>query len=87
MIQGKSITSLMNSTLNCTCKPILHQLFRDLCDIGFREEFNTEFPHQVMNFPLKLLLKVTFLCTSQTFLHNLKSAEVVENNNVFEYQT
>ena len=52
-IQGKFITWLENSTLNCTWKPISHSSLRDSCDIGFRVQFNAEFPHQVMNFPIK----------------------------------
>ena len=50
VIQGKSITWLVNSALNCTWKPILHPSPRDSCEIGFRVQFNTEFPRQVMNF-------------------------------------
>ena len=37
---------------------------RDLCDIGFRVQFNVEFPCQVMNFPIILLL---LLFKLQTF--------------------
>ena len=48
---GKSITWLVNSTLNCTWKPISHSSLRDSCDIGFRVQFNVEFPRQVMDFP------------------------------------
>ena len=54
-IQGKSITWLVNSTLNCTWKPISHSSLRDSCDIGFCVQFNVEFPLQVMNFPIKFL--------------------------------
>ena len=43
-IQGKSITWLVNSTLNCTWKPISH---------SFRVQFNVEFPRQVINFPIE----------------------------------
>ena len=46
-IQGKSITWLVNSTLNCTWKPISHSSLCDSCDIGFP---NVEFPRKVMNF-------------------------------------
>ena len=53
-IQGKLITWLVNSALNCTWKPISHSSLRDSCDIGFRVQFNTEFPRQVMNFPIEL---------------------------------
>ena len=52
-IQGKSITWLVNSTLNCTWKPISHSSLCDSCDIGFRVQFNMEFPRQVMNFPIE----------------------------------
>ena len=45
-IQRKSITWLVNSELNCTWKPIWHSSLRDSCDIGFRVQFNTEFPFQ-----------------------------------------
>ena len=55
-IQGKSITWLVNSALNCTWKPISHSSLRDSCDIGFRVQFNSEFPRQVMNFPIKYTL-------------------------------
>ena len=41
------------SALNCTWKPISHSSLRDLCNIGFRVQFNAEFPRQVMNFPIK----------------------------------
>ena len=51
--QGKSIISLVNSALNCTRKPISHESRSDECDIGFRVQFNAEFPRQVMNFPVK----------------------------------
>ena len=51
-IQGKFITSLENSTLNCTWKPISHSSLRDSCDISFRVQFNAEFPRQVINFPI-----------------------------------
>ena len=51
-IQGKFITWLVNSELNCTWKPISHSSLRDSCDIGFRVQFNAEFPRQVMNFPI-----------------------------------
>ena len=53
-IQGKFITWLENSALNCTWKPISHSSLRDSCDIGFRVQFNAEFPRQVMNFPIIL---------------------------------
>ena len=36
--------------LNCTWKPISRS---DECDIGFQEQFNAEFPCQVMNFPIE----------------------------------
>ena len=51
---GKSITWLVNSTLNCDWKPISHSAsLRDSCD-GFRVQFvNVEFPRQVMNFPIE----------------------------------
>ena len=49
-IQGKFITWLVNSALNCTWKPISHSSLRDSCDIGFRVQCNAEFPRQVMNF-------------------------------------
>ena len=52
-IQGEFITWLENSTLNCTWKPISHSSLRDSCDIGFRVQFNAEFPRQVMNFPIE----------------------------------
>ena len=51
-IQGKFITWLVNSALNCTWKPISHSSLRDSCDIGFRVQFNAEFPCQLMNFPI-----------------------------------
>ena len=51
-IQEKFFTWLVNSSLNCTRKPISHSPLRDSCDIGFRVEFNGEFPRQVMNFSL-----------------------------------
>ena len=51
-IQRKFITWLVNSALNCTWKPILHSSLRDSCDIGFRAQFNAEFPRQLMNFPV-----------------------------------
>ena len=51
-IQGKFITWLVNSALNCTRKPISHSSLRDSCDIGFRVQFNAEFTSQVMNFPI-----------------------------------
>ena len=54
VIQGKSITWLANSALNCTWKPISHSSLPDSCDIGFRVQFNAEFPRQVMNFPIIL---------------------------------
>ena len=50
----------MNSTLNCTRKPISHESRSDECDIGFRVQFNVEFPRQVMNFPIKSLY---FVCS------------------------
>ena len=59
-IQGKFITWLENSVLNCTWKPISHSSLRDLCDIGFRVQFNAEFPCQVMNFPI--IFTVHFIC-------------------------
>ena len=31
------------------------------CDIGFRVQFNAEFPRQVMNFPIELL--TCYLCS------------------------
>ena len=31
-----------------------HSSLRDSCDIGFRVQFNAEFPRQVMNFRIKL---------------------------------
>ena len=43
-IQGKSITWLVNSTSNCTWKPISH---------SFRVQFNVEFPRRVINFPIE----------------------------------
>ena len=52
-IQGKFITWLVNSALNCTWKPISHSSLRDSCDIGFRVQFNAEFTSQVINFPIK----------------------------------
>ena len=55
-IQGKSITWLVNSALNCTWKPISHSSLRDSCEIGFRGQFNSEFARQVMNFPIKYTL-------------------------------
>ena len=39
-IQGKFITWLVNSALNCTWKPISHSSPRDSCDIGFQVQFN-----------------------------------------------
>ena len=51
-IQRKSITWLVNFVLNCTWKPISHASLRDMCDIGFRMQFNAEFTSQVMNFPI-----------------------------------
>ena len=51
-IQGKFISWLVNSALNCTWKPISHSSLRDSCDMGFCVQFNAEFPHQVMNFPI-----------------------------------
>ena len=36
-----------------TWKPISHLSLRDSCDIGFRVQFNSEFPPQVMNFPIE----------------------------------
>ena len=52
---GKSITWLVNSTLNCDWKLISHSAsLRDSCD-GFRVQFvNVEFPRQVMNFPIEV---------------------------------
>ena len=35
-----------------TSKPISHSSLRDSCDIGYRVQFNVEFPLQVMNFPI-----------------------------------
>ena len=32
--------------------PISHSSLRDLCDVGFRVQFNVEFTSQVMNFPI-----------------------------------
>ena len=52
VIQGKFITWLVNSALNCTWKPISHSSRCDSCDIGFRVQFNAEFPRQVMNFSI-----------------------------------
>ena len=51
-IHGKSITWLLNCVVHCTRKPILHSSLRDSCDIGFRVQFNVEFPCQVMNFSI-----------------------------------
>ena len=51
-IQGKFVTWLVNSALNCTWKLISHSSLRDSCDIGFRVQFNAEFPRQVINFPI-----------------------------------
>ena len=53
-IQEKFITRLMNSTLNCTRKLISYSSLRDLCDNGFRMQYNAEFPRQVMNFSIEL---------------------------------
>ena len=36
--------------LNCTWKPISHSSLRDLCDFGFRVQFNAECPRQVNEF-------------------------------------
>ena len=36
--------------LNYFCRPLS---LRDSCDIGFRVQFNMEFPRQVMNFPIE----------------------------------
>ena len=47
-IQGKSISWLVNSTLNCTWNR--YRTNRE----GFRVQFNVEFPCQVMNFPIVL---------------------------------
>ena len=65
-IQGKFITWLVNSALNCTWKPISHSSLRDSCDIGFRVQFKAEFPRQVMNFPIECRAHVneTTLCGS-----------------------
>ena len=52
-IQGKFSTWLVNSALNCTRKPISHSSLRGSCDIGFRMQFNAEFPRQVMNFSIE----------------------------------
>ena len=45
--------------INCTWKPISHSSLRDSCDIGFRVQFNAEFPRQVMNFPIVSIVTVT----------------------------
>jgi len=58
-IQGKFITWLVNSALNCSWKPILYESFRDECDIGFQVQFNAEFTSQVMYFPI--------VCTAPIF--------------------
>ena len=34
--------------------PRIFPSFSDSCDIGFRVQFNAEFPRQVMNFPILL---------------------------------
>ena len=52
-IQGKFITWLVNSALNCPWKPMSQSSLRDFCDIGFRVQFSAEFPRQVMNFPIE----------------------------------
>ena len=49
----------VKESLNCTWKPISHSSLRDSCDIGFRVQFNVEFPLQVMNFPI-IVLEVVF---------------------------
>ena len=51
-IQGKSISWVVNSSLNRTWKPLSYS---SLGDIGFRVQFNREFPRQAMNFPTKLI--------------------------------
>ena len=55
VIQEKFFAWLVNSALNCTWKPISPSSLRDSCDIGFRVQFNAEFPRQVMNFSIELL--------------------------------
>ena len=55
-IQGKFITWLVNSALNCSWKPISHSSLRDTCNIVFRVQFNAEFTSQVMNFPIVLFV-------------------------------
>ena len=45
-VQGKFITWLVNSALNCTWKPISHSSLGDSCDTSFRVQFNSEFPRQ-----------------------------------------
>ena len=55
-IQGKFITWLVNSALNCTWKPISHSSLHDSCNIGFCVQFKAEFPRQVMNFPIERTL-------------------------------
>ena len=60
-IQGKFITWLVNSALNCTWKPISHSSLRDSCDIGFRVQFNAEFSRQVVNFPIECFLRSYWL--------------------------
>ena len=74
-IQGKFMAWLVNSALNCTWKPISHSSLRDSCDIGFRVQFNAEFPRQVMDFPIK------WRCTR---IINLGTSVIrsLQNNNV-----
>ena len=54
-----------------TWKPISHSSLRDSCEIGFRVQFNAEFPLQVMNFPLTLWLnRWNFLLYRKLGLHD-----------------
>ena len=67
-IQGKFITWLVNSALNCTWKPISHSSLRDSCDIGFRVQFNAEFTSQVMNVPIVSSTVKSDSCSSESRL-------------------
>ena len=49
-----------------------HSSLRDSCDIGFRVQFNVEFPRQVMNFPIKISFGLPAYAASVTELNTVQ---------------
>ena len=76
-IQGKFVTWLVNSALNCAWKPISQSSLRDSCDIGFRVQYYAEFHRQVMNFPIKSSKLTKFLERGDVFALGDKKLHVL----------